>query len=160
MTRSTTRDAELRERAAQVIPGGMYGHESTKWLPEEYPQFFSRASGARIWDVDDNEYIDFMCAFGPNLLGYNDATIEAAAERQRRLGDTLTGLRRPGQPRGLGDVLQEWQRRDLHGADGRARSCRPQQDHHGAWHLSRLAHLEHADKSRHHAGGSSQPDLL
>ena len=75
MTHSTTRDAELRERAAQVIPGGMYGHESTKWLPDEYPQFFSRASGARIWDVDDNEYIDFMCAFGPNLLGYNDATI-------------------------------------------------------------------------------------
>ena len=91
MTHSMTRDAELRERAAQVIPGGMYGHESTKWLPDEYPQFFSRASGARIWDVDDNEYIDFMCAFGPNLLGYNDATIEAAAERQRRLGDTLTG---------------------------------------------------------------------
>lgn len=91
MTRSTTRDDDLKERAAQVIPGGMYGHESVKWLPDEYPQFFSRADGARIWDVDDNEYIDFMCAFGPNLLGYNNAMVEAAAEQQRRLGDTLTG---------------------------------------------------------------------
>ena len=80
MTRSTTRDDDLKERAAQVIPGGMYGHESVKWLPDEYPQFFSRADGARIWDVDDNEYIDFMCAFGPNLFGYGADEVVAAGE--------------------------------------------------------------------------------
>ncbi len=91
MTRATVRDSELRERARQVIPGGMYGHESTKWLPDEYPQFFSRAQGSRIWDADDNEYIDFMCAFGPNLLGYNNPKIDAAAAAQQKLGDTLTG---------------------------------------------------------------------
>jgi glutamate-1-semialdehyde 2,1-aminomutase len=91
MTRVTARDADLKERAARVIPGGMYGHESTKWLPDEYPQFFSRADGARLWDVDDNEYIDFICAFGPNLLGYNNPKVQAAAARQQALGDTLTG---------------------------------------------------------------------
>lgn len=91
MTRSTKRDAELRERAAAVIPGGMYGHESTALLPPEFPQFFSRAKGARVWDADGNELIDLMCAYGPNLLGYADAEIDAAATAQLARGDAMTG---------------------------------------------------------------------
>lgn len=81
----------LKERAAQVIPNGMYGHESVRMLPENYPQFFARAEGARLWDVDDNAYVDMMCAYGPNLLGYRHPQIEAAAQAQAALGDTLTG---------------------------------------------------------------------
>jgi glutamate-1-semialdehyde 2,1-aminomutase len=41
----------------------MYGHESTAMLPDVFPQFFRRAEGARLWDVDGNEYIDYLCAF-------------------------------------------------------------------------------------------------
>lgn len=85
------RQLELRERAQRVIPGGMYGHESTKLLPADFPQFFKRASGARIWDADDNEYVDYMCAYGPSLFGYGFEPVEAAAAAQRALGDTLTG---------------------------------------------------------------------
>ena len=47
--------------------------------------------GAYLWDVDGRRYLDFMCAYGPNLLGYGDARVEAAADAQRRLGDVLTG---------------------------------------------------------------------
>lgn len=86
-----TKDHELRARAAQVIPGGMYGHESTVLLPEGYPQFFSRAEGAHLWDVDGNRYVDFMCAYGPNLFGYRHKEIEAAAQAQAQLGDAMTG---------------------------------------------------------------------
>ena len=39
-------------------------------LPEAYPQYFSRGEGCRLWDVDGREYIDFMCAWGPMVLGY------------------------------------------------------------------------------------------
>lgn len=85
------RDQELRERAALVIPGGMYGHMSTRLLPVEFPQFFTRGKGGRIWDVDDNEYVDFMCAYGPNLLGYCDVEIDNAAQQQQSLGDALNG---------------------------------------------------------------------
>ncbi|MBE7183252.1 MAG: aminotransferase class III-fold pyridoxal phosphate-dependent enzyme [Methylobacterium mesophilicum] len=85
------RNKELVERARQVIPNGMYGHESVALLPEGFPQFFSRASGARIWDADNNEYLDFLCAYGPNLLGYRNESVEAAAARQAELGDTMTG---------------------------------------------------------------------
>ncbi|MFT4100747.1 MAG: aminotransferase class III-fold pyridoxal phosphate-dependent enzyme [Burkholderiaceae bacterium] len=85
------RDEALRERALQVIPGGMYGHMSTARLPADYPQFFHRGQGCRIWDADDNEYVDFVCAFGPNLLGYQDPAVQAAVAAQQALGDTLNG---------------------------------------------------------------------
>lgn len=84
-------DAALRERALKVIPNGMYGHESVRILPDGFPQFFARGEGAYIWDVDGNRYLDFMCAYGPSLLGYGDARVDAAAQKQAALGDALTG---------------------------------------------------------------------
>jgi glutamate-1-semialdehyde 2,1-aminomutase len=84
-------DRRLRERAEAVIPGGMYGHQSARLLPDDYPQFFSRGKGARLWDADGNELLDFMCAYGPNLMGYGDPAIDGAFRRQLELGDTLTG---------------------------------------------------------------------
>ena len=86
-----SRDAELRARAAAVIPGGMYGHQATGLLPDDYPQFFARAKGARLWDADGAELIDFMCAYGPNLLGYGDPEIDRAYIDQLGVGDTMTG---------------------------------------------------------------------
>ncbi len=91
MLRATSRNSALRERAARVIPGGMYGHESTALLPAEFPQFFARGAGSRLWDADGNEYIDYMCAYGPNLFGYADAEIDRAAIEQLARGDALTG---------------------------------------------------------------------
>jgi glutamate-1-semialdehyde 2,1-aminomutase len=84
-------DKSLRERAAKVIPGGMYGHQSAAALPKGYPQFFSRAEGPWMWDVDGNRYLDFMCAYGPQLFGYGHAGIDAAYASQMRTGDALTG---------------------------------------------------------------------
>ena len=84
-------DKSLRERAAKVIPGGMYGHQSAAALPKGYPQFFARAEGPWMWDVDGNRYLDFMCAYGPQLFGYGHAGIDAAYADQMRAGDALTG---------------------------------------------------------------------
>lgn len=91
MTRTAKLDSELRERAVRVIPGGMYGHESTALLPAEFPQFFERGAGARLWDADGNEYLDYMCAYGPNLFGYADSEIDSAAAAQLARGDAMTG---------------------------------------------------------------------
>ncbi|MCJ2183977.1 aminotransferase class III-fold pyridoxal phosphate-dependent enzyme [Novosphingobium sp. 1949] len=84
-------EASLRARALKVIPNGMYGHESVALLPDGFPQFFSRADGAWIWDSEGNRYLDFMCAYGPNLLGYHHPEVDAAAARQAALGDAMTG---------------------------------------------------------------------
>lgn len=91
MTRTNSRDSELRARAEAVIPGGMYGHQSTGLLPDDYPQFFERGEGAYIWDVDGRRYLDLMCAYGPNLFGYANPQVDAAFVHQLGLGDTLTG---------------------------------------------------------------------
>jgi glutamate-1-semialdehyde 2,1-aminomutase len=84
-------DMQLRQRAARVVPGGMTGHMNAASLPAGYPQFFERGRGCRVWDVDGNEFIDFMCSWGPNLLGHHHPVVDAAARRQQDLGDCLNG---------------------------------------------------------------------
>jgi glutamate-1-semialdehyde 2,1-aminomutase len=90
-TRTRANDAKLRQRARAVIPGGMYGHMSANALPPEYPQFYQRSEGSHVWDVDGNEYVDFMCSFGPIILGHKHPKVEAAAAAQRADGDTQAG---------------------------------------------------------------------
>ncbi len=78
---------ELFLRAAASIPGAIPGHQSPALhVPGSVPYFAERASGCRYWDVDGNEYIDFMCGYGPIVLGYDDPAVERAAEEQRRKG--------------------------------------------------------------------------
>jgi len=78
----------LFERARRVIPGGVYGHQTPAFLVDGvFPKFLNEAHGCRVVDPDGNEYIDFMCAYGPMVLGYGDPAVETAAERQRRLCD-------------------------------------------------------------------------
>ncbi len=79
------KDAALIKRAGVVVPGGMFGHVQNWMLQPGYPQFFSRSLGSRVWDVDGNEYLDFMCSWGPITLGYNHPSVEAAASQQRAL---------------------------------------------------------------------------
>ncbi len=75
-----TRGDALFRRAAQVIPRGIYGTRGP-WLvvPGSYPLFAARGRGARYWDVDGNEYIDYLCGFGASILGYADPAVDAAA---------------------------------------------------------------------------------
>jgi glutamate-1-semialdehyde 2,1-aminomutase len=84
-------DEGLRRRAAKVIPGGLWGHMNAGRLPATYPQYFARARGCRLWDVDGNEYIDFMCSYGPMILGYGDHDVDRAAARQRAAFDIANG---------------------------------------------------------------------
>ena len=88
---SNPQDVQLRQRAAKVVPGGMTGHMNAASLPAGYPQFFERGEGCRVWDVDGNAFIDFMCSWGPNLLGHHHPVVDAAAHRQQALGDCLNG---------------------------------------------------------------------
>ena len=91
MVWTNSKDSALRERAQAVIPNGMYGHQSVMLLPDDYPQFFDRAQGAYLWDMDGNRYVDFLCGYGPNLFGYAHAGIDQAYFDRAKLGDTMTG---------------------------------------------------------------------
>ena len=82
------------ERARRVIPSGIYGHQGPSegcFIPEDaFPRFSARADGTRFWDLDGNEYLDFMCGYGPNVLGYNDPDVDAAARVQALKEDVVT----------------------------------------------------------------------
>jgi len=84
-------NALLMERARAVVPGGVYGHQSTAKLPDGFPQFFARGQGCRLWDVDGHEYIDLMCGFGPIVLGYQHPAVVKAITRQQAQGDCFNG---------------------------------------------------------------------
>jgi len=78
----------LMERARKVIPGGIYGHQNPALLTRgAFPSFFARGQGSHIWDVDGNEYIDYMCSYGPIVLGHRHPKVEEAARRQSELGN-------------------------------------------------------------------------
>ena len=80
---SFERSNALMERARRVVPGGVYGHQSPQLLiPGSYPVFLARGKGCRIWDVDGNEYIDFMCSYGPIVLGHQHPKVEEAVRAQ------------------------------------------------------------------------------
>lgn len=90
-TYSYPKGAALFERATQVIPGGIYGHLGPAegcYMPiSNFPLFTARAAGPYFWDVDGNRFIDFMCAYGPNILGYNDPDVDAAAAAQAKIAN-------------------------------------------------------------------------
>ena len=81
-------------RAERVIPSGIYGHQGPAegcYVPvEAFPLFSSRAKGSYLWDLDGNRLIDYMCAYGPNILGYHDPDVDAAAAKQRAISDCTT----------------------------------------------------------------------
>ncbi|MCI8515077.1 MAG: aminotransferase class III-fold pyridoxal phosphate-dependent enzyme [Lachnospiraceae bacterium] len=89
-----TKSREQFARAEKVIPSGVYGHLGPAegcFIPvEAFPFFSERASGTYFWDVDGNRFIDYMCAFGPNVLGYNDPDVDEAARKQAELGNCVT----------------------------------------------------------------------
>ena len=85
-----TKSIELFDRATRTIPAGIYGHESPAiTVPGSFPYYAVRAEGCRYWDVDGNEFIDYMCAYGPMVIGHNHPKVEEAVRKQQALGNCL-----------------------------------------------------------------------
>lgn len=86
-----TKSYELFEEAKKYVPNGIYGPRTPTFLTfGSYPAFIKRGEGCRIWDVDGNEFIDYMCSFGTNLLGLKHPKVEAAAKKQMENADCFT----------------------------------------------------------------------
>ncbi len=75
--------AKLYARASRVLPSGVT-HDSRFLRP--FPPYAARAAGARKWDVDSHEYIDYVMGHGALLLGHNYPAVAAAAAAQLALG--------------------------------------------------------------------------
>lgn len=73
--------AALFERAKKVLPGGVNSPVRAYRAVGLTPRFIAKADGAFIWDVDGNRYIDYVCSWGPMILGHNHPLIREAVEK-------------------------------------------------------------------------------
>jgi len=78
-----TKSLELFEEGEMFIPGGVLGaRKPSDFIMGEYPIFLDRGKGCRLTDVDGNEYIDFLCGYGPIILGYREEEVDDAVIQQ------------------------------------------------------------------------------
>jgi 3-aminobutanoyl-CoA transaminase len=74
---------ELFEEAKGLVPGGVLGaRKPGDFIEGEYPIFLESGKGGRLIDVDGNEYIDFLCGYGPIILGYREEEVDDAVISQ------------------------------------------------------------------------------
>lgn len=84
---------KLWKRAKRVIPGGnmLLSKRSEMFLPDQWPAYFSRAKGCKVWDLDDNEYIDMsIMGIGTNTLGYGHPEVDEAVQKVVQDGNVST----------------------------------------------------------------------
>ncbi|MBN1347309.1 MAG: aminotransferase class III-fold pyridoxal phosphate-dependent enzyme [Phycisphaerae bacterium] len=83
---------ELWQKACRLIPGGgmLLSKRPELFCPEQWPTYFSRAEGCRVWDLAGREYIDMQMSVGQAILGYADPDVDAAVRRRIDRGVTTT----------------------------------------------------------------------
>lgn len=88
---SFAKSYQMFDEAKKMIPNGIYGPRNPYFLTYgSYPCFFTKGKGSHVWDVDGNEYIDYMCSFGTNILGMCNPEVDEAAMDQMRKGNSFT----------------------------------------------------------------------
>ena len=78
----THKSAELFGSAQSVIPGGVNSPVRAFGSVGADPIFYERAKGSRVWDVDGNEYVDFVGSWGPMILGHAPDGVLDAVRKQ------------------------------------------------------------------------------
>ncbi|MCP4024531.1 MAG: aminotransferase class III-fold pyridoxal phosphate-dependent enzyme [Desulfobacteraceae bacterium] len=78
-----SKSVEMFQEAEALIPGGVLGaRKPTDFIAGEYPIFLDKGEGCRLIDVDGNEFIDYLCGYGPIILGYREAEVDDAVLQQ------------------------------------------------------------------------------
>ena len=84
---------ELYKKAKTLIPGGtmLLSKRPEMFLPDNWPSYFSRAKGCKVWDLDNTEYVDVsIMGIGTNTLGYGNNAVDAAVIETVRNGNMST----------------------------------------------------------------------
>ncbi|MEO2068982.1 MAG: glutamate-1-semialdehyde 2,1-aminomutase [Desulfurobacteriaceae bacterium] len=80
------RSKTLFEEAKKYIPGGVNSPVRAFKSVGDTPRFIAKAQGSHIWDVDGNEYIDYVCSWGPMILGHAHPEVIKAIQEQAEKG--------------------------------------------------------------------------
>jgi glutamate-1-semialdehyde 2,1-aminomutase len=86
---SDTRSSELYRRALRLLPGGVNSPVRAMRAIGRDPIFIERASGAEITDIDGNVYVDYVCSWGPLILGHAHPAVLAAVVEAAEGGTTF-----------------------------------------------------------------------
>jgi glutamate-1-semialdehyde 2,1-aminomutase len=97
MARKTEESHKLQKRAEQVIPGGVDSPVRAFKSVGGEPPFIVRGEGSRMWDADNNEYIDYVLSWGPLILGHSAPEVLEAILAAARKG-TSFGASNPAEP--------------------------------------------------------------
>ena len=84
---------KLWKRAKRVIPGGnmLLSKRAEMFLPDQWPAYFSKAKGCRVWDLDGREYLDMaIMGVGTNILGYGHPEVDDAVRATITAGNMST----------------------------------------------------------------------
>jgi glutamate-1-semialdehyde 2,1-aminomutase len=84
---------KLWKRAKKIIPGGnmLLSKRPEMFLPNQWPTYFSKAKGCKVWDLDGNEYIDMsIMGIGTNILGYGHEEVDEAVIKTAKSGNMST----------------------------------------------------------------------
>jgi glutamate-1-semialdehyde 2,1-aminomutase len=84
---------KLWKRAKQIIPGGnmLLSKRAEMFLPEQWPTYFSKAKGCKVWDLDGKKYIDMsIMGIGTNTLGYGHPEVDEAVRQVVDKGNMTT----------------------------------------------------------------------
>lgn len=84
---------KLWKRARRVIPGGsmLLSKRAEMFAPDQWPAYFSKARGCKVWDLDGRELIDMsMMGIGTNTLGYGHPEVDAAVMEAVKSGNMST----------------------------------------------------------------------
>ena len=84
-----TESERLFLRAQEMIPGGVNSPVRAFRSVGGNPPFIARGQGSHIWDVDGNEYIDYVGSWGPLLLGHRHPCVLEALERALAIGTSF-----------------------------------------------------------------------
>jgi glutamate-1-semialdehyde 2,1-aminomutase len=84
-----TRSEQLFEQAQKYIPGGVNSPVRSFRAVQGTPPFIVRGQSCRIWDVDGNEYIDYVCSWGPLVLGHAPPVLVAALQKAAENGTSF-----------------------------------------------------------------------
>ena len=85
----TTKSQSLYEAASRLIPGGVNSPARAWARVGGNPRFINRGRGAKIWDADGNEFVDYVCSWGALILGHCHPEVVAAAESAVRRGSSF-----------------------------------------------------------------------
>lgn len=95
MSDTYKKSQEIFEKAKKLIPnGGGPTRIPESFIDGPWPIYMKKALGPYFWDVDDNKYIDYLCAFGPVILGYSNPKVNVAVIEQIKNGH-ISGLSSP-----------------------------------------------------------------